>query len=227
MAAGSHACAVSRLYFAAKAPIAGQVKTRLGAAIGAEAAAALYAAFLADLAARFEEAEPAVGWYLPEGAWPHLLPILGPGNPLRVQRGADWAARQSNLFRDCAVAREGKVVLAATDSPQIRPARIEAAFTALDRNDLVLGPTLDGGYYLVGMGGFHDVFSCVDMGTASALGQVLARASSLNLSVALLDAEFDVDTAADLALLQAAVESRDDLWATAAILAGLRCRATV
>ncbi len=210
---------MSRLYFAAKAPVPGQVKTRLGATIGMDPAAELYAAFLTDLSARFATAPFEVAWHVEPGAWPSLSKLAGRADAVREQRGDSWAERQANLFFDTAAAGEGTVVLAATDSPQLRPARVAEAFAELDRHDVVFGPTLDGGYYLVGMKGFHDVLSGVAMSTGSALEQALAHARARRLRAALLAPELDVDTAADLDGLRAAVTGRANLPATAAALA--------
>lgn len=216
--------AVSRLYLGAKAPLPGRVKTRLGATIGDPAAAELYAAFLADLTARLVGAPFEVAWYVAPGARRHLAPYLAGAAAVRVQRGRDWAARQAALFRNCEEAGEGSVALAATDSPQLTPARVLEAFTALERHDAVFGPTADGGYYLVGMRRAHDLFTGVAMSTCSALDQALERARRLGVSVALLAPEFDVDTAADLAALASEARARDDMVATAAALARLAAR---
>lgn len=212
---------MSRLYLAAKAPVPGRVKTRLGATIGDSAAAELYTAFLADLSARLASAPFEVAWYVAPDAQRHLAPYLAGAASVRVQRGPDWAARQAALFRDCEEAGEGTVALAATDSPQLTPARVMEAFAALERDDVVFGPTLDGGYYLVGMRRAHDLFSGVAMSTASALDQALERARRLGLSVALLAPEFDVDNAADLPTLVSEARARDDMPATAAALSTL------
>jgi rSAM/selenodomain-associated transferase 1 len=211
---------MTRLYFAAKAPLPGQAKTRLGATIGPAPAADLYRAFLVDLRTRFARAPFEVAWYAAPGSWPAISAIAG-GAFVREQRGEGWAERQANLFRETGTAGEGAVVLAATDSPQLTPDRVAQAFTALERHDLVLGPTPDGGYYLVGMNRFEDVLSGVVMSTTCVLGEVLLRASSRQLRVALLETEFDVDTAEDLEWLEAEVGRRDDLAATAAALARL------
>jgi rSAM/selenodomain-associated transferase 1 len=218
---------MSRLYFAAKAPLPGEVKTRLGATIGHRAATELYAAFLADLTSRFAGAAFEVGWYVAPGSRRHLAPYLDGAAAGRVQHGRGWGARQTALFRDCQEAREGTVVLAATDSPQLSPERVAEAFAALERRDVVFGPTTDGGYYLVGMRCAHDLFSGVPMSTATALEQVLQRATSLGLTVALLAPEFDVDTEADIAPLAAAARERHDLAATVAVLARLAARGVV
>jgi rSAM/selenodomain-associated transferase 1 len=211
---------MTRLYFAAKAPLPGQAKTRLGASIGPAPAADLYRAFLIDLRKRFAKAPFEVAWYAAPGSWPAISPIVGRAF-VREQRGEGWAERQANLFRETAAAGEGPVVLAATDSPQLTPERVAEAFAALKRHDLVLGPTPDGGYYLVGMNRFEDVFSGVAMSTASVLKDMLTSARSRQLRVALLETEFDVDMAEDLELLEAEVGRRDDLVASATALARL------
>jgi rSAM/selenodomain-associated transferase 1 len=212
-----------RLYFAAKAPRPGQVKTRLAAAIGEREAALLYRAFVADLAARFEHFPVDVAWYVAPGSWPELEPLAGRGGaPLvREQAGDGWAERQAALFPMAAAAGETEVVLAATDSPQLRPGTVAGAFAWLAMADVVLGPTPDGGYYLVGMRSAHDVFTGTAMSTPAALEQVLARARRLGLRTALLPPAFDVDVAADLPLLRAEVTARDDLPHTAAALAAI------
>ena len=213
---------MSRLYFAAKAPRAGDVKTRLGATIGMRQAAMLYEAFVRDLDSRFAGAPYEVAWHVPPGSWWQVKPLVTRADAVRVQRGVDWATRQANLFSDCRAAGEGSIVLAATDSPQLGRARVAEAFAALTTHDLVLGPTFDGGYYLVGMRRGHDVFTGVEMSSSSALEGVLTKARDKGLSVFALPPEFDVDEEADLDRLAAEVERRHDLPNTAATLAIIR-----
>ena len=88
---------MSRLYLAAKAPLPGSAKTRLGTTIGHRDAADLYAAFLTDLAARFAGAAFEVGWYVAPGSRRSLAPYLERAAAVRVQRGRDWGARQAAL----------------------------------------------------------------------------------------------------------------------------------
>ncbi|MDQ6709456.1 MAG: TIGR04282 family arsenosugar biosynthesis glycosyltransferase [Candidatus Dormibacteraeota bacterium] len=193
-------------YVAARCPRPGQVKTRLGAVIGHEAAAALYAAFLLDLEAKLGRASFPVCWYVTPGAWAD--------RPHREQGDGDWNARQARLFEEAAGRGEERVVLIASDSPQIDLAVIHEAFSALEHNDLVLGPVEDGGYYLIGMRGWHDVFHGVAMTSSTALHDVVSRAEGLRLSVAFVDPLFDVDVAGDLEHLTAIARVRDDLLHT-------------
>lgn len=210
------------LYVAAKAPRVGLVKTRLARAIGDRAAVALYSAFLGDLASRFARAPFPVGWYVtPEDAWDELAPLVGcraPSGPVLFQGAGDWTARQCALFRHAARRGEMRTILVASDSPQLPLAVVTEAFELLNRHDVVLGPTDDGGYYLIGMRGWHDVLAGVRMSTTTVLGEILARAESAGLSVGLVETTFDVDEAADLDKLRAVVAERPDLARTRAAL---------
>ena len=210
------------LYIAAKGPRAGYAKTRLGQAIGHEFAISLYRAFLMDLAARFSNAYFAFGWYVtPPDAWTDIAPLVGrKGRAARVsiQGEGDWTGRQRQLFREATGRGEERVVLIASDSPHITIEAVDRAFRELDRHDLVLGPTFDGGYYLIGMRGFQDVFRGVPMSTTTVLNDILARAADLRLSVGWVEATFDVDQAEDLEYLRRLVATRPDLAATRAAL---------
>lgn len=218
------------LYIAAKAPRAGLAKTRLGREIGAEPAVTLYRAFLQDLAARFEGAPFPIGWYAtPLDAPKDLAPLVGEARFLD-QGSGDWGERQARLFNGAAGRGEEKVVLVASDSPQLTVEVVGEAFRALDRHDLVLGPVHDGGYYLIGMKSGadgqsgrnpRDVLRGVPMSTASVLDDLLARAAAAGLSVALVEATFDVDVVEDLARLCPLALVREDLTATRAALVRL------
>jgi uncharacterized protein len=213
----------SALYFAARAPRPGMAKTRLARTIGEVAAMSLYRAFLRDLAARFEQAPFRVGWYVtPADAWLDLAPLVGsarwPGRVIQ-QGDGDWTTRQRALFADAASRGEERTLLLACDSPHVRVQVVADAFALLARHDLVLGPTYDGGYYLIGSRGRHDVLRGVQMSTATVLDQILARARAAGISTALVEPTFDVDEAVDLARLEAVAFERQDLPATRAALA--------
>jgi len=199
------------LTIAAKAPLPGHVKTRLAARIGDEAAAELYRAFLTDLMARFPEA----CWYVdPLVEWSRSFPTtraLG-------QPAGDWTERQRAFFRGAAARGEDRAVLVASDSPQLRRSLVDEAFALLERHEVVLGPTIDGGYSLIGMRGFHDVLAGVAMSTVSVLSELEAAARRLGVRAALLEPIYDVDEVEDLERLRLDAERRDDLPATRAAL---------
>jgi glycosyltransferase A (GT-A) superfamily protein (DUF2064 family) len=222
---------------AARMPVAGATKTRLGRTIGMDRAAALYRAFLADLAATLIPASAATGFDL---VWTHSPPEADFRAALAEVAGRDadgvrvlpqiadedWGHRQRALLRWGHDTGYDRSVLVASDSPQVGASTIAAAFAALEGSDVVLGRVHDGGYYLIGQRGFAEIFEDVPMSTASAADALAARAASLGLGVAEVPATFDVDVEADLDLLRshlAACGGRDAPATWAALRAlGLR-----
>ena len=195
------------LLIAARNPVAGETKTRLGATIGMSCAAQLYRAFLHDLAGRFasDAVTYDVGWaYTPESHPFHAIisairPDIDVDRTHFVrQEGGDWAIRQASLLRWGAEQGYAATVLTASDSPHMTRTVVNQAFSALETSDVVLGRVHDGGYYLVGVRGFHDVVSGVPMSTASAATDVMLRAEENGLSVAFVEPTFDVDVESDL-----------------------------
>jgi len=213
------------LYIAAKAPRPGVAKTRLAAVLGHDHALALYTAFLCDLAIRFAPAPFATGWYItPSDAWADLAPLVDvTGRPPLVleQPEGDWTDRQRWLFQGARARGEHRTVLIASDSPQITIDVVAQAFAALHHHDLVFGPVLDGGYYLIGMRGWHDVLHGVQMSTTTVLEDILGRAERIGLTIAHLAPTFDVDEIGDLRRLEEIATERDDLRATRAALAAV------
>lgn len=202
------------LLIAAREPTPGATKTRLGAAIGMERAAALYEAFVRDLADRFTprggDAAHQLGWAFspPECDFPQVIGRIAgeaaAGAACFVpQEGSDWGARQINLLRWGHEQAYERTVLIASDSPHLPVASIEAAFAALQHADVALGPVLDGGYYLIGVRGPHDVLSGVPMSTKDAASAVRERARLLGLRLVDLEPTFDIDLVDDLAHLRA------------------------
>lgn len=196
---------------AARAPIPGQTKTRLGRSLGMERAAGLYRAFLRDLADRFEGA-------IVEGTAPfdlawtfsppehdfrsELAALTSRASPSRVrfvpQDGPDWGARQTNLLRWAHGQGYRRSVLMASDSPHLPVTAVLDAFALLERRDVVLGRVRDGGYYLIGMRGFHDVLTSVAMSTPSAADGVIEAATAVGCTVGEVEGTFDVDEVGDL-----------------------------
>jgi len=203
------------LYVIAKAPRVGLAKTRLGRTIGHERAVTLYRAFLQDLAARFSGAPFALGWYVtPPDAWAEISPLVGESGQVLFQGEGDLTERQRELFREAAGRGEERTVLIASDSPHLTVGIVEEAFRCLDRQDIVFGPTYDGGYYLIGMRGYHDVLQEAPMSVGTELDGIVARARLSGLSVALLETTFDVDVVEDIRHLRPLVLERPDLAAT-------------
>ncbi len=203
------------LYVIARAPRPGSAKTRLGRTIGHERAVTLYRAFLQDLAARFSGAPFALGWYVtPPDAWAEISPLVGESGQVLFQGEGDLTERQRELFRGAAGRGEERTVLIASDSPHLTVEVVEDAFRRLERQDLVFGPTYDGGYYLIGMRGYHDVLQETPMSVGTELDGIVARARLSGLSVGLLETTFDVDVVEDIRHLRPLALERPDLPAT-------------
>ena len=98
---------------------------------------------------------------------------------------------------------------------------VEEAFRLLDRQDLVFGPTYDGGYYLIGMRGYHDVLRDTPMSVGTELDGLVSRARLLGLVGGPLEPTFDVDVVEDLRHLRPLVLERPDLAATRDALASV------
>src|SRR5215217_741401 len=202
------------LLIAAREPVPGMTKTRLGATIGMVRAAALYAAFLVDLAARFTPRQDEdwgfdVGWaFTPaEVDFASVLQRIGCNPPppavrFVAQQGDGWDVRQANILAWGHEQGYQRTVLIGSDSPQLPLTVVRDAFTALADHDVALGRTLDGGYYLIGMRGFHDVLSGVPMSTVSAADALAARTEHLGLRMAELPVTFDIDEERDLEYLR-------------------------
>ncbi len=192
------------LFISAKYPHRHRAKTRLGKTLGPERAAELYRAFLLDLADRYRDQPYEVCWlYTPAGS--PFTALVGPGFSFLAQEGNNWTERQVQALRWAFDRGYQQVLITASDSPHEPSSTARQAFSALESYDVVLQPTEDGGYQLLGTNGFHDVLSGLAMSTTSVFEEIRARCAGLGLRLALLPPTFDVDEEADLALLEAAL----------------------
>jgi glycosyltransferase A (GT-A) superfamily protein (DUF2064 family) len=106
------------------------------------------------------------------------------------------------VFSHFAADHERRIIAFNGDSPHLPPSILEHAFETLRSHDVVVGPTYDGGYYLVGAkSSCPALFAQDGMGTTSALERLLSRARMLELSVGFADSFYDIDVADDLTRL--------------------------
>lgn len=211
----------------AKAPRAGRVKTRLVPPLSPDAAAALAVALLTDTI-RLAMALPGIRVVLvcPRGEAPLVRRLVDDGVAVIEQRGSGLAAALASTFDRFLAAGYQKVIAFNSDSPQIARETLHDAFAALDTSDLVVGPTEDGGYYLVGAKAAHsDLFDAPPLGTSGALDALSRRAAELKLRLAYCARAFDVDLPADVARLAEDLrDAPERAPATAALLAEWRGR---
>ena len=181
-----------KVLIAAKAPVPGNVKTRLSPPLSPELAAQLAEAFLADVLTVARELDPGAG-FLCQAADAADLRRRFPGAAIVEQAGAGLTGALASGLAT------GAVVVAG-DAPAIRPETIAAALAAAA--ELVLAPLHDGGFGLIRLrGDANTLFAGIAWSTGSVLDQTVAAAAALGLAVELLEPVPDVDTVADLAEL--------------------------
>ena len=183
----------------AKWPAPGRVKTRLSPALPAEQASALARALLEDTlaAARDAGAERRTVYWdgLPSA---EEAARIAPGFEARDQRPGDLGARLERGFAEM-LAAGGAAVVVGADLPGLGPADLDAAFRALAARDVVLGPTADGGYWLIGARApAPELFGGIPWSTERVLAETLTRAAAAGRTVARLDERRDLDTPGDL-----------------------------
>src|SRR6185436_4929337 len=105
-------------------------------------------------------------------------------------------------FETLVAAGAARVVMIGADAPHLPDSVIDGAFAALDDADVVLVPSVDGGYCLIGLREPLDVFSGVRMSTPNTLEDTIRRVERRGWSARLLDASFDIDEPEDLAALE-------------------------
>jgi rSAM/selenodomain-associated transferase 1 len=179
------------------APRAGEVKNRLAAEIGDQHALRLYRIMAArTLAAIFEAGFRPTVWYSPPDARSEMVRWLGQDTDLRLQASGDLGVRLTAAAR--AAADGDRWLAVGGDCPALEAVHIREAAERLEDWPIVLGPALDGGYYLIGgTAPLPDLFSQIPWGTDRVLDETRRRLDSLRLRWTELPALRDVDTAAD------------------------------
>lgn len=216
-----------------KPPRPGTSKTRLAASVGHEAAAALSRAFLLDCAAACRRAAAAQGlattaFYRPADAHEEMKTLLGPGWLPQFcdhgDLGATMLAALAALLRNTPA---GAMIMGA-DIPLITPAEIAAAAQVLRQGharSVVIIPSVDGGYSLIGTGcaeAAAPLFAPLLWSTPDVLSQTLARAEAAGLEVTLMTPQRDIDDQEDLDWLRTTLpERKEGAEATRAALARL------
>jgi rSAM/selenodomain-associated transferase 1 len=194
------------LVIMAKAPRPGTVKTRLVPSLSPEAVTDFYCCLLDDtlaLARSLKLSDVEVATMCPDSDVNELAQLARSEVDVVAQKGEGLAAGLTSVFAHFA-AGERRVIAFNSDSPHLPRSVLEDAFETLAAHDVVVGPTHDGGYYLVGAKASHPtLFSGDGMGTGSALERLLLRARDLQLSVGFADPFYDIDVADDLSRLAA------------------------
>lgn len=184
-------------------PHPGATKTRLMPLLTPLQCAELHGAFLKDYEACLKLLDKDVRLfiaYAPEHCSRETMALLPSNGHRFVQEGNTLGERMTHAF--CTVFSMGaeKALLVGSDIPHIQPDHFSDAFQALKACDLVFGPTVDGGYYLVGMQSPHEeIFAdSLKWGNLSVLEATCRIANERGLTVDLIQKQRDIDTASDL-----------------------------
>ena len=187
----------------ARDPILGQVKTRLNSFLDNETILKLYKCFLEDSLAKIQQvgnADCFVG-ISHENNSGFFNKLESFGMTLFSQQGKDLGDKMRRAFIDRFMQGYNKVVIIGSDSPSLPVSYIDKALDS--ERDLGLGPSIDGGYYLIAMRGkVFEVFSGVDWGTDKVLYETLQLVKEGSFSFDLLPVWYDVDLPEDLKLLK-------------------------
>ena len=176
----------------ARRPQLGKVKTRLAHDIGEKATLKVYTELLRNTM------QAAIS-----GNWSCFLFLAGEGElntegfEVVEQQGRDLGERMMHVFSHSFARGVEKVVLVGSDIDGLNTHLIYEAFEVLNDKDIVLGPSLDGGYYLIGMKMETDVFGDIEWSTDAVFANTLRRAQSLEKSVVLIKELNDIDTLQD------------------------------
>ena len=199
----------------AKNPVPNQVKTRLVPPLSPEQAATVYTAFLTDWCdtlAKLPDVDITIA-YTPAEAQSDLQTLIGDNAMYIPQIGADLGERLVSATQWATEQEYTKILLVGSDSPTLPISYILKAFALLDSLDIVVGPSTDGGYYLIGFSATNltmavpFIFEEIAWSTADVFQQTVARIRSLKATLGLLPPWYDIDTADDLAFLHAHISA--------------------
>lgn len=193
-------------------PEAGRTKTRLMPYFSGEQCAELHTCFLRDISASVRNVDADVFVFYTGGKPCALNEIFGSRAQYIEQKGETLGARMHNAVRSVLGAGYESAVLIGTDIPAVSADIIEKAFNRIDDAHIVMGPTTDGGYYLIGMNTpVEEVFSLKQYGDSSVFDATVRAADDSGFRVAAVDELSDIDEAADVAFFRNEMKNSDRL----------------
>lgn len=182
-----------------RVPKPGITKTRLLPVLRPEQCADLHWAFLKDLAEIYKKIDAHLFVaYISDPDWELLKSVFPPAGYI-PQKGNDLGEKMYRAIRKVLDLGYESVVLTGSDLPLMTADHLNSGFSALEENDIAIGPTSDGGYYLIGMKkACRDVFRVEGYGGSSVFENTVAAAKNAGLTVGLAQICNDVDTPEDL-----------------------------
>jgi rSAM/selenodomain-associated transferase 1 len=181
-----------------KAPRPGTVKTRIAQTAGAERACAIYRDLVATVLQRIFSIRGTQLRFAPDDAEEEIKPWLRDDWIAAPQGAGDLGERLQRAFAESFAAGAERVVIIGSDCPEAAAKDVRNAWKELKSHDVVIGPAVDGGYWLIGLREPRpELFRAIAWSSDQVLGQTLAQASALGLRVQLLRMLDDIDTEAD------------------------------
>lgn len=194
----------------AKQPTRGQVKTRLAATIGETAAAQLYEAFLRDTLGLCPAETELLLSFTPAEARCYFGD-LAPGAALFAQPDGDLGVRLRRSFDEAFRLGCDSAVVIGSDSPHLPAIVLHQAFDTVEEHGGCIGPSEDGGYYILGLSRPEPaLFDAIAWSTAAVFEQTMERAEEAGVHLACLSPCFDIDTLEDLLRLDEMLPGLDE-----------------
>jgi rSAM/selenodomain-associated transferase 2/rSAM/selenodomain-associated transferase 1 len=183
-------------------PVPGRVKTRLIPALGPVGAANLHRELTESIFKTLSKARPQMGFDIQVqfdgGSSKKMSQWLGPEHVYERQGRGDLGRRMYGAFQEAFRRGYQRVILVGSDIPDMKTGHVREAFHALEDSDLVLAPSTDGGYWLVGIKRPADIFRINDWGSQNVLEQTIDQAKAHGLSIQMIEPLSDIDTIEDL-----------------------------
>lgn len=196
---------LNALVIFARYPVLGKVKTRLASSLGKEFALGFYKECLRHLFAQVVRNQN--NFFTPflfcseKDELNRMIDWAGSGFEFHCQEGNDLGERMSNAFKKVFALGAKKAVIIGTDLPDISKNIVTSSFKLLDEKDFVIGPSTDGGYYLLGMKNLNcDLFTEISWSTEMVLNHTINRIDENNFSFAKLEQLHDIDDEQSLRL---------------------------
>ena len=205
---------MSSIVMFSKAPEPGKVKTRLASHMSDLEAASFHEAFVLDTIDTLAGIEDTKKYLACHPDREHVFfQELEESFDIKTfnQEGKDLGERMGNAFRYLRKMGHKEIVIIGSDSPTLPSEILDEAFERLKGNDLVVGPSIDGGYYLIGISGkVPDLFSGIGWGTDNVFDETLKKAKESRLDFSLLPFWYDIDTINELRFMQIHLDAMND-----------------
>jgi uncharacterized protein len=187
-----------RLIVFLKAPRPGTVKTRIERTAGPDRACKIYRELVEGVLKGIGTLSNVELRFTPDDAREEILSWLRENWSAHPQSSGDLGERMHRAFSEAFANGAERVVIIGSDAPEVRTGDIRAAWKELKSHDIVVGPAIDGGYWLIGLRAPQpELFREIAWSSEQVLGQTLARAKALGLKIQLLRILSDIDTEDD------------------------------